>query len=74
MPKGSSSSRLAELDPEIDRTYHRRLRSAKRVAIVEIEEERVENSEDNLSEESEAEVNTVKVTMADQRRTMSDYA
>ena len=69
MPKGSTSSGLAELDPEIARTYHRSLRSARRLQFVEIEEER----EENLSDESEAEVNTVEV-MADQRRTMSDYA
>ena len=74
MPKGSLSSGLADLDPEIDRTYHRRLRSARRVEIAEIEEERVGSLEDNLSEEFEAEVNTQEVIMADQRRIMSDYA
>ena len=48
MPRGSSSSKVVELDPEIDRTYRRRLRSSKSVATIESAEEQFVGEEEEV--------------------------
>ena len=66
----SSSSKLLAFDPEIDRTSRRRLKSAERaVENPVVEKQQVGEEELQLSEGE----NSV-AAMADQRRTMVEYA
>ena len=80
MPRGSSSSKVVELDPEIDRTYRRRLRSLKSVATIESaekqfvgEKEQVDLPEFVGDDELKVEEVVEEDIMADQRRTMAEY-
>ena len=48
MPRGSSSSKVIEPDPEIDRTYRKRLRSSKSIATIELAEEQSMGEEEKV--------------------------
>ena len=80
MPRRSSPSSIVEPDPEIDRTYHRRLRSSKSTATIDSAEtdlvrgqERVDLLAGVIIEEPKVEETTEENNMGDERRTMAQY-
>ena len=80
MPRESSSSKVIGRDPEIDRTYRRRLRSSKSVATIELaeeqfvgEEEKVDLPEFVSADELKVEEIVEENNMVDQRRTIAEY-